>query len=216
MAEAEAVKKREQHANLIRRLERAHRIERALENLPTEDQLSKLALKGRGITRPDIAILVSHTKLWLKDLLLKSDILTAPILRAELLRSFPKRLHAKFAQELENHQLHSEIIATNVSNQIVNRAGLTFVTEIEEETTREVFEQLWPLTEGRRVCKRRHYVPDGDLIWELDEFLDRELVLAEVELPSVGFEVEPPGWLQPVLLREVTGEPDYLNVNLAR
>ncbi|MEE8294487.1 MAG: NAD-glutamate dehydrogenase domain-containing protein, partial [Sphingomonadales bacterium] len=134
MAEAEAAKKHVQHAALIRRLEKEKRLERALENLPTEDQLSKLALKGRGITRPDLSVLVSHTKLWLKDMLLKSDILEAPILKAELLRSFPETLYVKFAKELEGHQLRREIIATNVSNQVVNRAGLTFVTEIEEET----------------------------------------------------------------------------------
>jgi len=89
-------------------------------------------------------------------------------------------------------------------------------TEIEEETTKEVFDQLWPLTEGKRVRKRRYYVPNDDLIWELDEFLDRELVLAEIELPSADTEVRLPEWLQPVLVREVTGEPEYVNVNLAR
>jgi adenylate cyclase len=89
-------------------------------------------------------------------------------------------------------------------------------TEIEEETTKEVFDQLWPLTEGKRVRKRRYYVPDDDLIWELDEFVDRELALAEIELPSADTEVRVPQWLQPVLVREVTGEPEYVNVNLAR
>lgn len=88
-------------------------------------------------------------------------------------------------------------------------------TEIEEEATRAVFEQLWPLTEGRRVRKRRYYVTDGELTWELDEFLDRDLVLAEVELPSADTVARPPEWLQPCILREVTGEPEYLNVNLA-
>jgi len=89
-------------------------------------------------------------------------------------------------------------------------------TEIEEETTKEVFDQLWPLTEGKRVRKRRYYVPDDGAIWELDEFVDRELVLAEIELPSADTEVRLPEWLQPVLVREVTGEPEYANVNLAR
>ncbi|MCB9625664.1 MAG: CHAD domain-containing protein, partial [Sandaracinus sp.] len=55
--------------------------------------------------------------------------------------------------------------------------------EIEETTTREVFDFLWPLTEGARVLKRRYTIEDGGLVWEIDEFLDRDLVLAEVELP---------------------------------
>jgi CHAD domain-containing protein/CYTH domain-containing protein len=88
--------------------------------------------------------------------------------------------------------------------------------EVEEETTPELFAAVWPLTEGCRVRKRRYPVPDGERIWEIDEFLDRDLVLAEVELPSPDAPAEPPEWLRPYLVREVTDEPAYLNRNLAR
>lgn len=94
-------------------------------------------------------------------------------------------------------------------------------TELEEETTRAVFEAMWPLTKGRRLKKRRHIVPadadgGGTLAWEIDEFTDRKLVLAEIELPDETTEVAIPAWLAPVVDREVTGEPAYLNMNLAR
>lgn len=94
-------------------------------------------------------------------------------------------------------------------------------TELEEETTRAVFEAMWPLTRGRRLTKRRHAVPAdadgaGTLVWEIDEFTDRKLVLAEIELPDETTEVRIPAWLAPVVDREVTAEPAYLNVNLAR
>jgi CHAD domain-containing protein/CYTH domain-containing protein len=88
--------------------------------------------------------------------------------------------------------------------------------EIEEETSAELFERLWPLTEGRRVLKRRYYRQGNGLQWEVDVFVDRELVLAEVELPSAETRVELPGWLSESVVREVTGEPEYVNVNLAR
>jgi CHAD domain-containing protein/CYTH domain-containing protein len=88
--------------------------------------------------------------------------------------------------------------------------------EVEEEADAELFAYLWPLTETRRVRKRRYFVPDGTFMWEIDEFLDRTLVLAEVELPSPDTEVVLPTWLTDVLDREVTGEPEYVNVNLAR
>ncbi len=88
--------------------------------------------------------------------------------------------------------------------------------EVQEETAAELFAYLWPLTETRRVHKRRYYVPDGTLMWEIDEFLDRSLALAEVELPATDTEVVVPGWLADVLEREVTGDPDYINVNLAQ
>jgi CYTH domain-containing protein len=89
-------------------------------------------------------------------------------------------------------------------------------TELEEGTTPDVFDAMWPLTSGRRVGKRRHRVSDGSLIWEIDEFTDRALVLAEVELGDTSLHPEIPAWLQPVVVREVTGEAEYLNANLAR
>jgi CHAD domain-containing protein/CYTH domain-containing protein len=88
--------------------------------------------------------------------------------------------------------------------------------ELEDETDADLFETLWPLTEGRRVRKRRHKVREGEREWEIDEFLDRDLVLAEVELPSADTPVEPPEWLRPHVVREVTGEAEYKNENLAR
>ncbi|MEM9073950.1 MAG: CHAD domain-containing protein [Myxococcota bacterium] len=88
--------------------------------------------------------------------------------------------------------------------------------EFEEETTEDVFDAMWPLTEGARVLKRRYAVTEGDLVWEIDEFLDRDLVLAEVELPRADIVPPIPGWLAPYLVREVTGEDEYVNVNLAQ
>jgi CHAD domain-containing protein/CYTH domain-containing protein len=93
-------------------------------------------------------------------------------------------------------------------------SGLTRL-EVEEPVSADVFDQLWPLTEGRRLRKRRYRVPDGDLTWEIDEFLDRELVLAEVELAGRPVDVEVPAWLQPHVDREVTEDEAYSNLRLA-
>ena len=72
------------------------------------------------------------------------------------------------------------------------------------------------LTEGRRLRKRRYRVPEGNLVWEIDQFLDRDLVLAEVELgPGAPTEVEIPAWLRPHVEREVTGDEAYSNFKLA-
>jgi CHAD domain-containing protein/CYTH domain-containing protein len=87
--------------------------------------------------------------------------------------------------------------------------------EIEEPVSPELFDALWPLTEGRRIRKLRHKVKDGDLTWEIDEFQDRDLVLAEVELDSPSDEVTPPDWLRPQIVREVTDDPEYSNYRLA-
>jgi adenylate cyclase len=59
-------------------------------------------------------------------------------------------------------------------------------------------------------------VPVGDVVWEIDEFVDRTLVLAEVELERVDQAVVVPDWIGRVLEREVTDEPNYTNFRLAR
>ncbi len=89
--------------------------------------------------------------------------------------------------------------------------------ELEEEAPAPLGKRLWELTDGKRVRKRRYVVAEDDgLKWEIDRFRDRRLVLAEVELPAEDAEVAIPAWLEPYVVREVTGDPDYLNLNLAR
>ena len=88
--------------------------------------------------------------------------------------------------------------------------------EREAEILREQFDALWPETAPRRVRKRRWRVNVGALCWEIDEFQDRSLALAEVELPAADTPLSLPGWLAPQVVREVTDEPEYLNVRLAR
>mgnify|MGYP006138829337 FL=1 len=72
------------------------------------------------------------------------------------------------------------------------------------------------MTTGKRLQKRRYFVPEGRLTWEVDDFTDRELVLAELEIPSVDFRIVIPEWLEPFLVREVTDEKGFGNHELAR
>jgi CYTH domain-containing protein len=89
--------------------------------------------------------------------------------------------------------------------------------EVEEETSELFFTTVWPLTRGCRVHKRRYLVPEAELTWEIDEFLDRDgLWLAELELESADAVVVVPAWLRGVIDREVTDDPRYTNHALAR
>jgi CHAD domain-containing protein/CYTH domain-containing protein len=89
--------------------------------------------------------------------------------------------------------------------------------EFEQPLERARFEELWPRTAGCRIRKRRHRVTSAAGTWEIDEFIDRPLVLAELELAAESAqEPELPSWLAPVLVREVSDDPDYTNFSLAR
>lgn len=88
--------------------------------------------------------------------------------------------------------------------------------EVEEETTERIFRRMWPLTKGKRVRKRRYKVKEGGFTWEVDRFRDRRLVLCEVELPTEDTEPPIPRWLRRELVRDVTGEDEFANINLAK
>ena len=89
-------------------------------------------------------------------------------------------------------------------------------TELEDETDQHTFDHMWVLTKGARLRKRRHIVPNGAEHWEIDEFTDRALVLAELEIDRADAKIAFPDWLTPVLVREVTDEREYTNRSLAR
>ena len=89
--------------------------------------------------------------------------------------------------------------------------------EIEDETDEHFFAAVWPLTRGHRVEKRRYRVPEGDVVWEIDEFLDRSgLWFAEVELTSVAQKVVVPEWLASFIEKEVTDDATYTNFALSK
>lgn len=89
-------------------------------------------------------------------------------------------------------------------------------TELEDETDERTFEHLWVLTKGARLRKRRYVVANGDDRWEIDEFTDRALTLAELEIDRADARIIFPDWLTPALVREVTDEREYSNRSLAR
>ncbi|MCA9285434.1 MAG: hypothetical protein KDA22_09480 [Phycisphaerales bacterium] len=88
-------------------------------------------------------------------------------------------------------------------------------TEVERRIDRKEFDALWPHTAGRRLAKTRYRVAEGERVWEIDRFHGIDLVLAEVELPTPDATVEIPPWLAPLVVREVTDEPEYRNSQIA-
>ena len=88
--------------------------------------------------------------------------------------------------------------------------------ELEEQTTERVFRALWPLTKGRRIRKRRHVIEADGRHWEVDEFLDRQLIVAEIEIDEPDDPVAIPEWLEPIVERDVTDDDNYSNQKLAR
>ena len=122
------------HARCIRSLEQAGRLDRALEFLPDEEALTERKAAGQGLTAPELAILLSYTKIALSEELLASDLPDDPYLTSELARYFPTEVRERFRTRLARHPLRREIVAAQVTNALVNRAGTTFMFRLGEET----------------------------------------------------------------------------------
>ncbi len=118
----------------MRALEKSGRLDRAIEFLPDDEALADRARLGLGLTRPELAVLLSYSKMALYDELLPSDLPDDPHMQEDLKLYFPTPLRKKYAREIARHRLSREIIATAVTNSIVNRAGITFVHEVKEKT----------------------------------------------------------------------------------
>jgi glutamate dehydrogenase len=121
-------------AHFIRILEQEGLLDRQVENLPSESELTERKTRGIGMTRPELSVLLSYDKIKLYQQLLDSDVPEDPYLSKELVRYFPEPLHAPYADHMQRHRLKREIIATAVTNSTINRMGATFMMRMQEDT----------------------------------------------------------------------------------
>ncbi len=140
LAEARGLSDLDRQLRLIHELERAGRLDRALEFLPDDETIARRAAHGRGLVRPELAILLAYAKMSLDEELLRSDLPDAAELADELRGYFPKALRDRLGPGIAAHPLRREIVATVVANDLVNRAGVTFVHDMQARTGRPAAE----------------------------------------------------------------------------
>lgn len=132
--EAEAPKLLDEHVRFIKMLEHRGTLKRRIEALPNDEEILERKAAGEGLTRPEIAVLVSYAKMTLFSDLVESDLWSDAYFSNELVRYFPKRLRKRYADQMHAHQLRREILATFIANRMVNRMGSTFAFVLQEET----------------------------------------------------------------------------------
>ena len=119
---------------LMQVLESAGRLDRAVEFLPDDATLRERERRGEGLTRPELAVLLAYAKLALHDAILHSALPDDPYLSLELERYFPRTLFDRFPDAIGSHRLRREIIATQLANAVVNRAGPSVVVRLADQT----------------------------------------------------------------------------------
>ncbi|MBI4030171.1 MAG: NAD-glutamate dehydrogenase, partial [Proteobacteria bacterium] len=123
------------HTRFINDLEKSHGLSRRLEGLPDEDEIEERRRAGKGLTRPELAVLQAHAKILFTKDLLASNLPEQKDLEPHwLFNYFPAPLREKYTAEMRNHRLRREIVATTLACGIVNRMGPTFVKETMDRT----------------------------------------------------------------------------------
>lgn len=121
------------HARQIKDLESERGLNRELEALPSEKEIRRRIEAGIGLTSPELATLMAHVKLGLKDELLASDLPDQEVFASRLPRYFPTPLREQFGHEIRSHQLRREIVTTMLVNDLVDTAGITYVYRVMED-----------------------------------------------------------------------------------
>ncbi|MGY4516123.1 glutamate dehydrogenase [Lysobacter sp. HA18] len=155
--------------HFIRTLESQGLLDRQIEFLPSDADFADRKARGQGLTRPELSVLLSYSKLVLFPQLVQSDVPEDPYLSKELVRYFPKPLQEKYTKQMEGHRLKREIIATAVTNSMVNRMGATFVLRMQEDTGRTPAEIAKAYTIAREALEARD-------MWAQIDALDGKVV----------------------------------------
>ncbi len=157
------------HARAFRQLEQSYGLDRSLEYLPGEEELKERIAQKKGLTRPELAVLLSHSKIATFQILLDSDVPEDTFLAEDLERYFPTALSPRFERFMADHRLRREIIATHVTNSMINRVGPGFTLRMNELTGAHPAETARAYAAAREIFRLREF-------WQDIEGLDNAVV----------------------------------------
>ena len=177
MMDSRAAERLGEHARLIRVLETRGLLDRALEFLPSDEQIEERRASGRGLTRPELAVILSYSKIELHGSIVETDIPEDPFLAGDLDLYFPRELAERFKAQIQVHRLRREIIAMLIGGSMINRMGPFFVLRAEEETGANVAQVARAYAIVREVFGVRR-------LWREIEALDHK-VEAKVQYDAI-------------------------------
>ncbi|WP_323742608.1 NAD-glutamate dehydrogenase [Nocardioides islandensis] len=122
------------HEDWMRQLEKRGVLNRELEGLPSSRAVRRMLEREEGLSVPELSVLLAWTKIVLAEELLASDLPDDPYCQVDLTAYFPHDIQEGFVQQVADHPLRREIIVTQVVNDLVNGAGLTYWPRLQGET----------------------------------------------------------------------------------
>jgi glutamate dehydrogenase len=151
LAERKTASELADYSLLMRALEARGLLDRSLEALPSDREMQERARGGRGLTRPELAVLLSYAKIALQHDLLESPVPDEAELEPWLTGYFPPLLRERFVADIEKHSLRREIIALGLTNAIINRGGPAMAVRLADETRRTSAEVTYAFLATREV-----------------------------------------------------------------
>lgn len=170
----------EMHGRLIQEMVKSGKLNRSVEYLPDKEELNLRKQLHIGLTRPEIAVLMAYCKTTLKEALLASDLPEDPYFSKELERAFPVPLQSRFKQYMPLHRLKREIIATQLSNAVINEMGISFITRLQDETGSLPADIIRAYTVSREIFKA------GELREKINELDGHEIPIQHTMLHEVN------------------------------
>jgi len=134
VAHSEALTRSAEYRRFMVSLQTSGRLNRKLEFLPNDDVLLERQTHGKGLTRPELAILISYAKAMMKEDLAIADIADDPYIVNFIEGAFPTKICQQYPQQLRKHRLKREIVATQIANDMINNMGITFAQRLMEST----------------------------------------------------------------------------------
>jgi glutamate dehydrogenase len=122
------------HADWIKRLVKMGKLDPELEFLPSQKEIAQRRADGEGLTAPEMSVLLAYTKIVLTEQLLESVLSDDPLLRGLLYRYFPTGMRQDYRGWMDEHPLRRQIVVTQIVNNLVNGAGITFYHRLSGET----------------------------------------------------------------------------------
>jgi glutamate dehydrogenase len=168
MAEVRSLERMDEIARVITGLEKSGLLDRDLEYLPNDSELEERKARKQGITRPELAVVLSYAKIDVYNSLMSSGESLGEFLKTHPMRYFPKVLRRRYLDFIPEHRLSSHILATLIANDIVNRMGPAFVKRMQLDTGADV------VTIARAYTIARQVVRAGALNREIED-LDNEI-----------------------------------------
>lgn len=160
------------HIRIMKQLEKNGQLNRELEYLPNDAELKRRLANNESLYAPELAVMLAYSKIDVFNEMVESDLPDASFFQEDLTLYFPTALREDYVEAMKTHRLRREIIATFITNSVLNHMGSVFIHRTREETGQSTAQIVLAYCAARNIFSARHY---WDSIDALDNVVDANL-----------------------------------------